>query len=100
MEKEKKEHLTNEKISNKFKSQFELVNYAIKLADNLIRSGREARIETNTQNPALQVLEEIEIGTDKLEDLSFDHKEVIEHIDLRLAGKDASRMGERRRGRF
>lgn len=59
--------LTNEKVRDKFKSQFELVNYAIKLAENMIRTGRGPRIKIETQNPALQILGEIAEGQDRLE---------------------------------
>jgi DNA-directed RNA polymerase subunit omega len=33
-----KENLTNEKLRNKFANQFELVSYAIRLADNMIKT--------------------------------------------------------------
>ena len=36
MEKKSKVNLTNEKMKSKFKSSFDLVNYAIKLAENMI----------------------------------------------------------------
>lgn len=67
MQRENKDHLTNEMLGGKFKSQFMLVNYAIKLADNMIRSGRPPRVKKNdTQNPAALVLEEILQGKDQL----------------------------------
>lgn len=66
--KEKKDTLTNELLGGKFKSQFELVNYAIRLADNLIRSGRAPRVvKLDTQNPAALILEEIVQGKDVFE---------------------------------
>jgi DNA-directed RNA polymerase subunit omega len=61
--------LTNEKISKKFKSQFELVNYAIRLAENMILTGREARVRTDSQNHALLVVAEISYNRDRLEQL-------------------------------
>ena len=36
-----KDQLTNEKLLKRFNNQFELVRYAIQLAENTIRSGRE-----------------------------------------------------------
>jgi hypothetical protein len=66
---EKKENLTNEKLGKKFKSQFDLVNYAIRLADNMIRSGRNTRVDHEIENPAMQILEEIETGNDIFEDI-------------------------------
>ena len=56
--------LTNEGISKNFSNQFDLVNYAIKLAVNMIQSGREPRVRLNTENPALLTLAEIAEGKD------------------------------------
>jgi DNA-directed RNA polymerase subunit K/omega len=58
------DNLTNEEISKKFNNQFDLVNYAIKLATNMIQTGREPRVRMNTENPALLILEEIAEGKD------------------------------------
>ena len=69
---EGKKFLTNEKISKKFNSQFELVNYAIKLAENMILSGREGRVRTDSQNHALQVIAEIIYNKDQFEELPMD----------------------------
>lgn len=66
---EKKENLTNEKLRNKFTNQFELVSYAIKLAENMIRTGRAPRVKTDTQNASLNVLAEIASGKDVLEEI-------------------------------
>ncbi len=60
------DNLTNEKISKKFTNQFDLVNYAIKLADDMIRTGRSPRVKMQTENPALLILEEIAEGKDQL----------------------------------
>ena len=62
--------LTNEKIKARFPtSQFDLVNYAIKLAEEMILSGRESRVKTDGHNKALQILLEINQGKDKLLDV-------------------------------
>lgn len=63
------EDLTNENVKKKFKSQFELVGYAIKLAENMIKTGRGPRIKTDTQNVAINVVDEINAGLDKFEDI-------------------------------
>jgi hypothetical protein len=60
---------TNEKLAKKFKSQFDLVNYAIKLAENMIKSGRASRVRTPIQNRAFQILAEINIGLDRFDDI-------------------------------
>ena len=64
-----KEYLTNEKVSKKFGSQFDLVNYAIRLAENMIVTGRDSRVKTDSQNRALQILSEILNNKDKLDDV-------------------------------
>lgn len=72
---EHKKSLTTEELSKKFKNQFEMVNYAIKLAEGMIRTGRASRVETDSQNPAQQVLEEIVAGEDTLEDIVVNEME-------------------------
>ncbi len=57
---ERHENLTNESLNKKFGSQFELVNFAIHVAKDMIASERAPRVETDAQNPAHWVLEEIE----------------------------------------
>ena len=65
---ESKDSLTNEIISKRFENQFDLVNYAIGIAQEMIHSGRGPRVKTDTENPALQVIEEIIAGKDIFED--------------------------------
>lgn len=67
--KEPKTRLTNENLNKKFKSQFDLVNYAIKLAENMIHTGRESRVKTEMQNRAMQILEEIAHGKDQFDEV-------------------------------
>jgi hypothetical protein len=69
MDKKGKIHLTNEEMKGKFKSSFELVNYAIKLAENMIKSGRDARVKSDIQNRAMLILEEIHEGKDVFDEL-------------------------------
>src|SRR5215216_2982107 len=69
MEKKSKIPLTNESMTNKFKSNFDLVNYAIKLAENMIRTGRDTRVKSEVQNRAMLILEEIHEGKDQLDDI-------------------------------
>lgn len=66
---EHRKSLTSEEISKKFKNQFDFVNYAIRLAENMIQTGRGPRVVSRTENPALQVLEEILAGKDKFEEI-------------------------------
>ena len=69
MEKKLIVRLTNEKVTRKFKSSFDLVNYAIRLAENMISTGRDARVKSDMQNRAMLILEEIREGKDYLDDL-------------------------------
>lgn len=64
-----KEHLTNEKLGGKFTNQFDLVNYAIKLAENMVKSGRAPRVKCDIQNPAVIILEEITVGKDHFDEI-------------------------------
>ncbi len=66
---EKKTNFTNENLSKKFKSNFDLVNYAIQLAENMIESGRDARVKSEVQNRAMLILEEINEGKDQFDEI-------------------------------
>ena len=78
------ESLTNEFVRKKFKSQFELVNYAIKLSEQLIRSGRAPRVPSDNQNPAVIVIEEIEEGRDQLESLIDDEPKTPSPAEIEI----------------
>lgn len=70
MEKEKqKEKLTNELFRQKFQSQFDLVRYAIRLAENMIKTGRDARVKIDIENPAMEILAEIAAGKDHFDEI-------------------------------
>ncbi|HRD56217.1 MAG TPA: hypothetical protein PLC42_07465 [Parachlamydiaceae bacterium] len=66
---ENQEDLTNEGVKKKFESQFKLVGHAIKLAENMIKTGRGPRLKSESQNVAVHVLDEIKAGVDKFEDI-------------------------------
>lgn len=73
--------LTNEKVCKKFKSQFDLVNYAIRLAENMIRTGRDSRVKIDTQNRALQIISEIVNDKDQFDVIP--EVEVVEVVETR-----------------
>lgn len=75
--------LTNETIRKKFVSQFDLVNYAIRLAENMIRSGRDARVKIDTQSRAMQVLAEITTGKDQFDELIPSVSVEVEDITIK-----------------
>lgn len=64
-----KSRLTNEKVLGNFKSSFDLVNYAIRLAENMIHTGRGARVKSDIENRAILILEEIYQGKDKFDEI-------------------------------
>jgi hypothetical protein len=82
MEKKGKVHLTNEDVTGKFKSSFELVNYAIQLAENMIRTGRDARVKSEIQNRAMLILEEIHEGKDQFDEIQVTTSSNASEIDL------------------
>lgn len=70
-------NLTNEAIRKKFNSQFELVNYAIKLSEQMIHSGRGPNVVTESENAAVIIISEIEQGKDKYDTQILVSKEII-----------------------
>jgi len=66
---EYRDQLTNEQLLKRFKNQFELVRYAIQLAENSIKSGREPDVFTDSQNVAFMILAEIAAHKEKFTDL-------------------------------
>lgn len=80
MEKKESLTLTTEFVRQKFKSQFELVNYAIKLAGQMIETGRSPKVRTDNQNPAVITVYEIEDGKDCLEEREIVSEPTIAHI--------------------
>ena len=59
-------HLTSERLRKRFTSQFDLLNYAIRIAENVVHTGRDMNVKTDVNNPAYNILEEIAIGKEKL----------------------------------
>jgi hypothetical protein len=100
-------YLTNQKLTEtekfKGKSLFEVVNYAILLAKNMIKTGRDSRIKSDLQNRAMIILEEIKEGKDQLEEIKeivissssssskgtrFDAHEIVEEMMEHPRGHD------------
>jgi hypothetical protein len=86
-----RELLTNEKISKRFKSQFDLVNYAIRLAENMISTGRDPRVKLDTQNRAMQILSEIANGKDVFDEIPEEEERSSNESqeNRRFSGKDS-----------
>lgn len=92
---------TNEKLLQKFRNQFDLVNYAIRLAENMIKTGRDPRVKTDNQNRAMQVLAEINCNKDQFDEIKMDELPFIsgekEYNGKEFAGE--GRGSERKRAR-
>ncbi|MCE5295054.1 MAG: hypothetical protein LLF94_10655 [Chlamydiales bacterium] len=69
-----KDQLTNEKLLKRFNNQFELVRYAIQLAENTIRSGREPDVWTDSQNVSFMILAEIASNKEEFAEISEEQK--------------------------
>ncbi|MDF2577130.1 MAG: hypothetical protein K0S74_614 [Chlamydiales bacterium] len=65
------QHLTTEHLSRRFDNVFDLVTHSIKVARNKIKAGRACRVNTNINNEACQVLEEVAVGQDFLEEIDY-----------------------------
>lgn len=96
---ENTKQFTNEELSKKFRNNFDLVNYAILLAENMIQSGRDPRVRrSEIQNRAMLILEEIkegndifvEITTDSVKTQDFDEKPHYERFPEREKEKKRS----------
>ncbi len=85
---ENKETLTNEKLKTRFTSMFDLVNYAIDVAENMILTGREPNTFTGVQNRAVQVLDEIEKHKESFEEVK---QEVPMEPELREPRREPTR---------
>ncbi len=87
MENEKRSgHLTNEKISKRFKSQFDLVNHSIRLASHYIQAGIEPS-PGSADNIVNDVLKDVELGRDTFQDLDDDEDEEMDVLEATLALK-------------
>lgn len=82
------DHLTNERLRNMFDNQFELVNYAIKMAEHFIKSGREPFVHQDTQNLASQILEVIESGKDRFREMPNEETFIAE-VESVFLGTDS-----------
>lgn len=79
-----KEYITSEKVRKRFKSQFDMVNYAIKLAANMISTGRDCRVKTDSQSRAIQVLNEILNNKDHFDEIiQTPPEEILNHVEVK-----------------
>jgi hypothetical protein len=67
----KRDTLTNEHLKKQFISSFELVNYAISQAKDMIKSDRPCRVSTPINNKAFQILLEIGDNKDHYQDINL-----------------------------
>ncbi len=94
-----KDYITSEKVRKRFKSQFEMVNYAIKLAANMISTGRDCRVKTESHSRAIQVLNEILNNKDQFDEiLELPPEEVLNHVEVTARSADESERAAIKRG--
>ncbi len=98
---ERHEFLTNESVSKKFNNMFDLVNYSIGLATQLIKTGRAPRTRVDSDNPAVIIIEELQDGKDLWEDLKEEEPVVqfTETIVVQEKKPAASQPTEKKRAR-
>lgn len=87
-----KDFLTNEKLAKRFKNMFELVNYSIRIAEELLKSGREPRVRTEIQNPMYQVL--LEIVNDKDQAITAEQLQEIRELASQMSRERMQRGHE------
>lgn len=79
---------TNEKLAKKFENNFDLVNYAISLAENMIQSGRDPRVrKPDMQNRAMLILEEIREGKDQFDEIFTEGVSPVERAAEEMGGE-------------
>lgn len=76
-----KKYLTNEKIKKEFDSQFDMVNYMIHQARDMIKTGRGPRVPTDSDNIAVNTIKECALGKNRFEEPEIIEKEVELEID-------------------
>jgi hypothetical protein len=72
-----KDVLTNEKLKKRFASQFDLVNYAIKLAAQMIQTGRAPRVNSDVKNVALLIMQELNAGRDQFDTFEVTEEDIV-----------------------
>lgn len=68
-------NLTNEELLKQYKNQFDLVRYAIQLAENAIHSGRDIDVDTDSENLAFKILAEIATHKERFAPTAKEQKE-------------------------
>jgi hypothetical protein len=68
-DKEYVDYLTNEQLNKRFKNQFDLVRYAIRFAENCVRSGHAPDTQDESENLAFQVLAAIAENKEHFEEI-------------------------------
>lgn len=94
-----KDYITSETVRKRFRSQFDMVNYAIKLAANMISSGRDCRVKTESHSRAIQVLNEILNNKDQFDEiLTTPPEEVVNHAEVNTRSLDEGEGSAFKRG--
>jgi DNA-directed RNA polymerase subunit omega len=89
-----KDQKTVEMLKKLYPNDFELVNYAIKLAKNMLHTGRDPRVKIPSRNAATIVLEEVAQGVDKFDEIVT--KETVEFEEKPIDHKPELRPKKRK----
>lgn len=93
-----RECLTNERLLKRFSSQFELVRYAIKIAEEKVHSGHEEDF-FNSGNTAYEILAEIADGRIQLKDIDADRTRLDPIVDKFAVKETKKEAGSKRKAK-
>ena len=93
---EYKDCLTNEMLHKRFKSQFDLVRYAIKLATHKVQLDKDSPFP-ELENVATEVLDEIAEGLD--EDITVFEEPVFLEADIELEEIEVTKPKSRKKAK-
>lgn len=91
---------TNEKLSKRFKSNFELVNYAIHVAEDRIRAGRDSGNQQD--NLVGSIISDLGAGRDILQPIIIDvigKEDGAEYSSKELNSKEEPAPIEKKKGK-
>lgn len=84
---------TNEKLSRRFKSNFELVNYAIHLAEDRIRAGRDLH-EISNENLVVSVVKDLVTGKETLFPTLISKEKVVVEVFKAEPTHESSKLND------
>lgn len=93
----RRDYLTSERLRKRFISQFDLVNYAIRIAKNWVETGRDINVSTDIQNPAFNILEEIASHKEVMAEKPVDESDTGLDLSVPMSREDIIKAVEAKR---